>query len=257
MRNYKCLIYIIFLFACCTQRDNDIIELKIVSAQSIYFNSNNPVDTTLFKREFEDWIKEKNEKGKAMPKILFEVNPNVNVDVSKHIKQILRKYHNEIILAYPTETGEHTLVKLPPPLSGRIDYSFIKRRNRFHLIISGENIYRDTVTESTQITKEELVIKSKQFIKGNPLDSLLPELKMINLPGIGKVNASPKHVFIIEHYPVTTYGQYTSVLDVIRENYKKDRNENSVKYYGLEYFDLGEKEKEIINRIAPVVISEL
>lgn len=257
MKQSNFLIYFVFLLVSCTTKEKDTTQLKVVSAQEIYFNGKNQVDTSQFKIEFEKWANNYLDNGSSLPKILYDVAPNADVDVSRKVKQILRKYHKEITLAYSNVAGVYTLIRLPPPLDEKIDFSFIRKRNLFHLIISGENIYRDTISEATRITKGELAIISKKFIEGSAQDSLLPELKKVEFPEIGKVYTSAKHVFVVEYYPITTYEQYSSVIDIIRLNYKKVRNENSQKYYSQEYNMLQQNKREIINSITPMVISEL
>lgn len=247
---------IITLFLSCNLFINeDEIRVKVNSDFSLNLQETSQFNRTQFEKRLNQLIEEKRKEHEFI-KIRFEVDPDTEIGFVKIIKNVL-SYHRDYSLMYlpptkPFSTGK--IFRLPPPHGkNEPDISFLKPRNvaQVHIKSNGQVLYEEQI-----ITKEFLQDSIYFFLKSDTTKKHLPELRLIELNGPGKVLCASKSIVSLTADKETRYEDYSRIYDLLRGIYVQLWDEYADKYYGKDYEDLKNWEQKVIKKILPYVLSE-
>lgn len=107
-----------------------------------------------------------------------------------------------------------------------------------------------------QITVKELRERAKEFIANPTDDPNMPEKHPKNIPGLGDVMVTDKHVISLQNDRGTTYSEYIKVQNELVAAYNELRDELSQEKWGKNYSELDENRQEAVRDFYPQRISE-
>lgn len=145
--------------------------------------------------------------------------------------------------------------QLPPiPEKDDITEVDIKERNVFIVLINAQ----DRLLVNGKVMEiDDLRDKTKEFVKSDPNNELLPECKPVYIDKLKKSIEVGEGVISLQNDRGTTYGRYIEVQNELVAAVNELRDEAAMEYFGKSKFDeLEEDEKEAVRKIVPQRISE-
>lgn len=142
--------------------------------------------------------------------------------------------------------------KLPPMVEDNIVQN-IRDRDLLNVRVNRAN---QIMVDGRLINLSELNEITKEFIQ-NPKNSLkLPERKLKDIEGIGKIEITSGHVISLMNDRGTSYKTYVAVQNELAKAYNELRQELALELWNKEYGDLGKKRKAAIDKVYGMKISE-
>ena len=150
------------------------------------------------------------------------------------------------------DTDKGILKRLSPILPEEQEPPEIRERNIFVVLVNRDN---QLLVEGNPTDIQRLRNKAREFIL-NPynLDNL-PEKKKVYVKSIGEVVVS-KGVISIQTDRGTSYKMYITVMNELMAALNEVKNEASFTYFQKPFDELEKEQKETIEDVVPVVISE-
>lgn len=150
------------------------------------------------------------------------------------------------------DTDKGIMKRLSPFLNEEQDPPEVRERNIFVVLVNRKN---NLFVENSLMDVKNLKAKTREFIL-NPLNkSNLPEKKTVNVKLIGDVEVS-KGVISLKTDRGTSYETFITVMNTLMQALNEVKDEASLNYFGEKYSDISKEQKEAINKVIPVVISE-
>lgn len=144
------------------------------------------------------------------------------------------------------------LRKLPPP-AGEQPPTTIKKRNLQEIWINRDN---QVMVRENLVQLSDLRQMTKEFILNKQNDLLLPEKETRNFNKIGNYEITPNHLISLMSDRGTSYHTYIAVQNELTGSYNELREELAQSYFKMAYPDLNASDKQIVDQIYPMHISE-
>ncbi len=133
----------------------------------------------------------------------------------------------------------------------------VKERNIFVVLVNREN---QLLVEGDLMNIKDLRKATKNFILNPYDDPELPAKALVDIPLIGPMSITEKHVISLQNDRGTSYEMYIAVQNELAAAYNELRNELSMQKFGVKYDELAgddaEARREAIETAYPMKISE-
>ena len=160
------------------------------------------------------------------------------------------------LLTTSMDTDRGLARRLPPPpeKDAKVDDEVtVKERNVLQILLNKND---QLMCNGEQITVKELRERAKEFIANPTDDPNMPEKHPKNIPGLGDVMVTDKHVISLQNDRGTTYSEYIKVQNELVAAYNELRDELSQEKWGKNYSELDENRQEAVRDFYPQRISE-
>lgn len=153
-----------------------------------------------------------------------------------------------------TDRGLARRLPSPPEKDAKVDDEVtVKERNVLQILLNKND---QLMCNGEQITVKELRERAKEFIANPTDDPNMPEKHPKNIPGLGDVMVTDKHVISLQNDRGTTYSEYIKVQNELVAAYNELRDELSQEKWGKNYSELDENRQEAVRDFYPQRISE-
>ena len=142
------------------------------------------------------------------------------------------------------------IVKLPQWFDDVAEPTPINNRNVLEILINGND---ELLVEGQTTNLKDLSLQAIQFLDNNGTR----QCDYCN--GIGNTNSSDhpnKAIISFASHRNTSYDAYINVYDELIKAYYTLRDELSLKQYDINYKELKKDEKEVIEKMYPMLLSE-
>ncbi|MDD3078588.1 MAG: biopolymer transporter ExbD [Paludibacter sp.] len=145
--------------------------------------------------------------------------------------------------------------RLPPPLppDQPVPPVDINKRNLFVVKVNSMN---QLMVQGEEMQLKDLREKVKEFIKNENDDPTMPVKVRMNIPLLGEMEVTKDHVISLQNDVDTQYQAYINVQNELVAAYNELRNELSQQKFGKLFDDLADDQKEAIQDVYPMKISE-
>lgn len=257
MKNFATiLILILTSFAGCIQNEK-VVFVSTSGNNTVKFKDKEYKSLDEFEKQFTYWI-DNEIKSVSSPIIGFRPNPNSKMDFVNQVKDVIKEHHKVIKVSVDSKQGTQKLVKFPSKINKKDIPSFeiFKERNLLRFYISEIGIFKDSLNgETINLEKVESLVLS--YILSDGSNPELPEYTYYSSPKIGKIQAARKLITTIAPTKNTKFADYQKLKWEIQAAFKNARNKKSKEIFNLVYDELNYEDKKTINKIIPIVISEL
>ncbi len=167
-----------------------------------------------------------------------------------------------------TDTGLARRLPEPPRDMENLQTMDVQRRNLLIVLVNSQNEtmvqsqagveWYQNVSELTgKGSKVSLKDKVKEFVLNESGRQDLPEVYEEDFGApIGIVPVTGDHVISLQNDATTSYSTYIAVQNEIVRAYNELRQNASLKYFNLDYTNLMQDQKELIDKVYPQRISE-
>ncbi|HIS10212.1 MAG TPA: biopolymer transporter ExbD [Candidatus Avibacteroides excrementipullorum] len=179
--------------------------------------------------------------------------PDINSSSTADIAFLLLIF---FLLTTSMDTDRGLARRLPPPpeKDAKVDDEVtVKERNVLQILLNKND---QLMCNGEQITVKELRERAKEFIANPTDDPNMPEKHPKNIPGLGDVMVTDKHVISLQNDRGTTYSEYIKVQNELVAAYNELRDELSQEKWGKNYSELDESRQEAVRDFYPQRISE-
>ena len=179
--------------------------------------------------------------------------PDINSSSTADIAFLLLIF---FLLTTSMDTDRGLARRLPPPpeKDAKVDDEVtVKERNVLQILLNKND---QLMCNGEQITVKELRERAKEFIANPTDDPNMPEKHPKNIPGLGDVMVTDKHVISLQNDRGTTYSEYIKVQNELVAAYNELRDELSQEKWGKNYSELDENRQEAVRDFYPQRISE-
>ena len=179
--------------------------------------------------------------------------PDINSSSTADIAFLLLIF---FLLTTSLDTDRGLARRLPPPpeKDAKVDDEVtVKERNVLQILLNKND---QLMCNGEQITVKELRERAKEFIANPTDDPNMPEKHPKNIPGLGDVMVTDKHVISLQNDRGTTYSEYIKVQNELVAAYNELRDELSQEKWGKNYSELDENRQEAVRDFYPQRISE-
>lgn len=179
--------------------------------------------------------------------------PDINSSSTADIAFLLLIF---FLLTTSMDTDRGLARRLPPPpeKDAKVDDEVtVKERNVLQILLNKND---QLMCNGEQITVKELRERAKEFIANPTDDPNMPEKHPKNIPGLGDVMVTDKHVISLQNDRGTTYSEYIKVQNELVAAYNELRDELSQEKWGKSYSELDESRQEAVRDFYPQRISE-
>ena len=179
--------------------------------------------------------------------------PDINSSSTADIAFLLLIF---FLLTTSMDTDQGLARRLPPPpeKDAKVDDEVtVKERNVLQILLNKND---QLMCNGEQITVKELRERAKEFIANPTDDPNMPEKHPKNIPGLGDVMVTDKHVISLQNDRGTTYSEYIKVQNELVAAYNELRDELSQEKWGKNYSELDENRQEAVRDFYPQRISE-
>lgn len=179
--------------------------------------------------------------------------PDINSSSTADIAFLLLIF---FLLTTSMDTDRGLARRLPPPpeKDAKVDDEVtVKERNVLQILLNKND---QLMCNGEQITVKELRERAKEFIANPTDDPNMPEKHPKNIPGLGDVMVTDKHVISLQNDRGTTYSEYIKVQNELVAAYNELRDELSQEKWGKSYSELDENRQEAVRDFYPQRISE-
>ena len=174
------------------------------------------------------------------------------------------------LLVSSMDTDSGLARRLPPPPQDQENLSSVEvqRRNLLVVLVNSNNETMVASQEGTEWYSNEAELlgagnkvalkeKVKEFVLNTNNSLHLPELMEEDFGApIGIVPVSGQHVISLQNDATTSYKTYIAVQNELIKGYNELRKAGARKYFGADYENLTEEQREQINKLYPQKISE-
>ena len=163
--------------------------------------------------------------------------PDINSSSTADIAFLLLIF---FLLTTSMDTDRGLARRLPPPpeKDAKVDDEVtVKERNVLQILLNKND---QLMCNGEQITVKELRERAKEFIANPTDDPNMPEKHPKNIPGLGDVMVTDKHVISLQNDRGTTYSEYIKVQNELVAAYNELRDELSQEKWGKNYSELDE-----------------
>lgn len=174
------------------------------------------------------------------------------------------------LLVSSMDTDSGLARRLPPPPQDQENLSSVEvqRRNLLVVLVNSNNETMVASQEGTEWYSNEAELlgagnkvalkeKVKEFVLNTNNSLHLPELMEEDFGApIGIVPVSGQHVISLQNDATTSYKTYIAVQNELMKGYNELRKAGARKYFGADYENLTEEQREQINKLYPQKISE-
>lgn len=112
------------------------------------------------------------------------------------------------------------------------------------------------MVQGEEMQLKDLREKVKEFIKNENDDPTMPVKVRMNIPLLGEMEVTKDHVISLQNDVDTQYQAYINVQNELVAAYNELRNELSQQKFGKLFDDLADDQKEAIQDVYPMKISE-
>lgn len=180
--------------------------------------------------------------------------PGINSSSTADIAFILLIF---FLITTSMDTDRGLARRLPPPPERnqtKDDNIIVKERNVLQVRLNKDN---QLMCGTEYISIEQLKEKAKEFIKNEQDSPTLPEKHRKNIPLLGDVMITEKHVISVQNDVGTSYQAYINVQNELVAAYNELRDELAKeKFGGRKYLECSEDEQKAIRDYYPQKISE-
>lgn len=187
-----------------------------------------------------------------------------NYDLSGLIQKILKrlgpkdfnheyyKMYTLFMLSVVAHFDSEMLIELPPWK----ELTFPENMESRNLLIVHVTDNEDTCTiNDRKIYIESLVTTIIKYIKSDPKDTSMPELKPVRIDLIGDCYQS-QLVISLSNERSTRYDTYIKAFELLKTAYSKARDEKSIDYFGLKFDKLSQQQQDAISLLIPMCLIE-
>lgn len=159
-----------------------------------------------------------------------------------------------LILLATTKDSDSGISRSLLPRSKAEESVSIKKRNILHVYITSD-------IDSVYVNGKKILIAylsafAKEYIISDSLDSLKPELQLIQTDLLGECYQS-KLIISMQNEKETKYKTYIDVQNQLVEAYNSARNDMALKYFKAEFDMLTNNQQRAIKELIPMRISEV
>ena len=176
--------------------------------------------------------------------------PDINSSSTADIAFLLLIF---FLLTTSMDTDRGLARRLPEKDAKVDDEVTVKERNVLQILLNKND---QLMCNGEQITVKELRERAKEFIANPTDDPNMPEKHPKNIPGLGDVMVTDKHVISLQNDRGTTYSEYIKVQNELVAAYNELRDELSQEKWGKNYSELDENRQEAVRDFYPQRISE-
>ena len=142
--------------------------------------------------------------------------------------------------------------RLPPPV-GKYAPIKLEPRNILNVLLTDDD---ELICGNQIVGIGELRLLAKVFISNPRNDNKLPEKEIRNIPLLGNMPVTSKHVISVQCGRETTYQAYIDVQNELIGAYNELRDEFAKKKWKKKYVNLTLKQQKAVNTYYPIRISE-
>jgi len=153
------------------------------------------------------------------------------------------------------DTDSGIVRKLPPMPTEETppDETTVRERNIFVVLVNRNN---QLLVEGEIMSIKDLKKSAKEFISNPYDDPALPAKEIVHTKFFGPIEVTTKHVISLQNDRGTSYEMYIAVQNELAAAYNDLRNEQSRRYFGVDFNDLDQERQDAIEEIYPMKISE-
>ncbi len=243
-----------FLLTACS---NGTPKVKVRSDQAISFAGDRGLALVEFKVALSKYLTEVPEEERPVY-IEFAADDDTPILFILQVKDALRKYYQIVRLQVAGTDGKLREEELLPAIEARENrsYEYVAARNLFSLYLGADGELFTDATLSQSIALEGLVDQLKTFIKSDPNNPDLPEMKEAYLPGVGSTMTSKEHMIRIVPTSTTTFGWYNEVSGAVARAYDEIYDTFCQDNFGRPYAEAEPAEQAILKMIYPRKVVE-
>ena len=193
--------------------------------------------------------------------------PGLNASSMADVSFLLLTF---FLLVSSMDTDSGLARRLPPPPQDEenLQEVEVQRRNLLVVLVNSNNETMVASQDGTEWYSSEAELlgrgnkialkeKVKEFVLNTNNSINLPELMEEDFGApIGIVPVSGQHVVSLQNDATTSYKTYIAVQNELVKGYNELRQAGAKKYFGSDYENLTEEQKEQINKLYPQKISE-
>lgn len=191
------------------------------------------------------------------PIVEFRPNAETNMELVNELKNVVKAYHSILRVSVQSKEGSTKLVKYP----ARVDENDIPVLN-----ITPRNILIIRLTEDGIFNgyenKEKLQLENihrlvLDCILSDGSNPELPEKTIYEIPNIGTFTSARKFVVNLRPSSKVTFRNYQNLKWEILSGFEQARQIKSYEVYKKDYRKLTGTERQVINEVVPIVLTEL
>lgn len=222
----------------------------------VKFNGSKFNSVSQFAVEFDKWVNQQAQK-ETSPIIEFRPNPESTMELVNKIKDRIKKHHDIVRVSIDNKDGSKSLVKYPPQIKKREfeNFNIIGSRNVLSLFISNNGVFKDSINGEI-IQVDDIQPFVLDYILSDGTDPNLPQPSSYTIPNLGKFDAAGRLIVLLKSSPDVPFKNYQQLKWEINAAYKNARNLKSLEIFNRTYEQLEKQDKETIQKIIPIVLSE-
>lgn len=148
-----------------------------------------------------------------------------------------------------TDTG---LTRKLPPIHNETPPD-VHKRNTLVILVNRDN---QIMMQNEGVALKDIRGLTKDFILNKFDNPDLPKRKEVYFDIIGNMVVTPNHVISLQSDRGTAYGTFISVQNELVGVYSDLKAEFAMKEWNMQYADLAEKKKKVVDAVYPIRISE-
>jgi len=177
--------------------------------------------------------------------------PTLNTSSMADISFLLLTF---FLLTSAINTDEGIQRRLPPYLPPEKDAPKVNERN---VLVIKVNMYDKLLVNKVPMASiKELKKHTKEFISNVNNDPLKPEKKQLYISEFGETLMQSKGIVSLQNDRGTSYEAYIAVQNQLTEAFNELRDEFSMKKFGKKFANLNKNDKEGVQKLIPISISE-
>ena len=157
-------------------------------------------------------------------------------------------------LVSTTMNVDSGLQRMLPPMAdpNNTQTNQVNKRNTMLVFVDAND---NLMVQMELITLAQLKDKTKEFILNPNNDPEMPEKEVINIDLIGDYEVG-KGIVSLQNDRATSYDMYIKVQNELVRAFNEIRDDVSISYFGKNFADLSEEEREAVQEAVPMRISE-
>ena len=157
-------------------------------------------------------------------------------------------------LVSTTMNVDSGLQRMLPPMADP-NYTQTNQVNKRNTMLVFVDANDNLMVQMERITLAQLKDKTKEFILNPNNDPEMPEKEVINIDLIGDYEVG-KGIVSLQNDRATSYDMYIKVQNELVRAFNEIRDDVSISYFGKNFADLSEEEREAVQEAVPMRISE-
>ena len=177
--------------------------------------------------------------------------PSLNTGSMADISFLLLTF---FLLTSAINTDQGIQRRLPPPVPEEQDDIKVNERNVLKIMV---NMYDQLLVNGVPMSNiRDLKNRTKEFILNENNDENMPEKGQKYIEEFGETMTHSKGVVSLQNDRGTSYQVYIAVQNQLAEAFNELRDEFSQQRFGKKFADLGETNKNGVQKLIPISISE-